>query len=113
MNTSNNLEQASGLLSTTKAKPSFEHDLGLKSPSINQELEKMALFVAETWRDDHPTAHISSAPDFQACVLYVTIEMVKAGTAVGGPAGLEILSGGGSAAACTACRQVLSTQVAE
>lgn len=75
--------------------------------NLDQELEKLAMFIAETWSDDHPNAHLNSGADFQKCVDYVTAEMVKAGAAVGGPAGLEILTGSGSKAARCVCRRVL------
>lgn len=80
----------------------------LPSLDIDQELEKLAYFVAQAWKDDHPTACSSLIADIQACTLYVTTELAQAATAVGGPVGLQILTGGGSAAACSACQQVLS-----
>jgi hypothetical protein len=40
--------------------------------------------------------------------LAVTTELAIAAKAVGGPIGLEILTGGGSAAARAVCKQVLS-----
>jgi len=78
------------------------------SRDLEHELEKLALFVAQTWRDDYPDAQAVSKADFDACVSYVTAEMAKAGTAVGGAAGLAILTGGGSAAGCVACQRILS-----
>jgi hypothetical protein len=83
---------------------------GDRHPKIHfdQELEHLALFVAETWRADHPHAQPDSEEDYMACVLYVTEEMARAGAAVGGPAGLEILTGGGSAAGRVVCRRVLT-----
>ncbi|MGJ3247448.1 MAG: hypothetical protein ACFE0I_15420 [Elainellaceae cyanobacterium] len=78
------------------------------SHDFEHELEKLALFIAQTWRDDHPHAQATSKADFDTCVSYVTAEMAKAGKVVGGPAGLAIMTGGGSAAGCVACRHILS-----
>jgi hypothetical protein len=80
---------------------------------INRKLEELALFVAQAWQDHHAASlpngvQPDSTADFQACVSYVTAEMAQAGAAVGGPAGLEILTGGGSTAACIACRSILT-----
>ncbi len=72
-----------------------------------KEFEKLALFVAQAWLDEHPNANLHSQTDFQDCVQYVTAELAKAGSAVGGPAGLELLTGGGSEAACKVCKSVL------
>ncbi|MGJ3253542.1 MAG: hypothetical protein ACFE0J_20770 [Elainellaceae cyanobacterium] len=80
----------------------------LVSRDFEHELEKLALFIAQTWRDDHLDAQAASKTDFDTCVSYVTAEMAKAGTVVGGPVGLAILTGGGSAAGCVACRRILS-----
>ncbi len=74
---------------------------------FHPELQKMALFVAQTWKDNHTA---SGPTALHHCVSYVSAEMAKAGAAVGGPAGLEILVGGGSAAACSACKQVLAIE---
>ena len=71
-------------------------------------LEKLALFLAQTWKDDHPEATAESDDDLNACILAVTVELAIAAKAVGGAAGLAILTGGGSAAARAVCRQVLS-----
>lgn len=85
--------------------PVFVHREEVPTSEFEREFEKLARFVAEAWRDDHP----HSLADFDDCVAYVVAEMVQAGTAVGGPAGLELLTGGASTAACKACRQVLSS----
>ena len=70
-------------------------------------LEKLALFLAQTWKDDHPNATAASEDDLRDCILAVTTELAIAAKAVGGPVGLEILTGGGSAAARAVCQQVL------
>lgn len=70
-------------------------------------LEKLALLLAQTWKADHPHATAHSKEDLNDCILAVTTELAIAARAVGGPIGLEILTGGGSAAACAVCRQVL------
>jgi hypothetical protein len=86
---------------------------GMKSLriDIDRELAKLALFIAETWRDEHPDASATSLSDFKECVAYVTAEMVTAGSAVGGPIGLEITTGGGSKAACKVCEEILATRL--
>lgn len=76
----------------------------------NQEFEKLAFLTAQAWKDDqgdHPDEDMNSQEDFDACVLYVTTEMVTAARAVGGPAGLAIMTGEGSRAARLACSRVL------
>lgn len=75
---------------------------------LNQEFEKLAFLTAQAWSDDHPDADLSAKEDFDACVLYVTTEMVIAARAVGGPAGLAIMTGEGSRAARLACLRMLS-----
>jgi hypothetical protein len=80
-----------------------------KKPELHQRLEKLALFLAETWKDEHEEAHSDPDVDLNDCITYVTVEMAEAATSVGGPVGLEILTGGGSMAACLVCRQVLSS----
>jgi hypothetical protein len=76
---------------------------------LSQEFEKLALFIAQAWKEDHPDAHPDSQEDVEACVKYVTTEMAAAGKAVGGVAGLAILSGEGSKAARAVCRRVLAS----
>ena len=76
---------------------------------FNVHLEKLALFLAQTWKDDHPNATAESEADLSDCILAVTTELAIAAKAVGGPVGLEILSGGGSAAARAVCQQVLNS----
>ncbi|PSB31832.1 hypothetical protein [Stenomitos frigidus] len=74
---------------------------------FNVHLEKLALFLAQTWKDDHPDATAESEADLSHCILAVTAELAIAAQAVGGPISLEILTGGGSAAARAVCQQVL------
>ncbi len=74
---------------------------------LNNQLAKLALPLAQAWRDNHPTAQPGSEADLDDCVLAVAIEMAVAGEAVGGPMGALIAAGGGVAAAGVACRRVL------
>lgn len=83
-----------------------------KAPSsfdFSTHLETLALFLAQAWKDDHPHAIAESEEDVNQCILAVTNELAIAAKAVGGPVGLEILTGGGSAAARAVCKQVLSS----
>lgn len=79
---------------------------------LNQEFEKLAFLIAQAWKDheqeQQPDRHSDLQADCEACVLYVTTEMGIATRAVGGPAGLEILTGGGSRAAQLACKRVVT-----
>lgn len=78
---------------------------------LNQEFEKLALIVAQAWKEDHPNAHFDSQKDVEACVQYVTTEMAIAGKAVGGVAGLALLSGAASQAARSVCYRVFSNSL--
>ncbi|MBW4691715.1 MAG: hypothetical protein KME27_08080 [Lyngbya sp. HA4199-MV5] len=91
---SSNAEQLS-----CKAIPSFD---------FSPHLETLALFLAQAWKDDHPHASADLEDDVNQCILAVTTELAIAARAVGGPVGLEILTGGGSAAARAVCKRVLS-----
>lgn len=71
-------------------------------------LEPLARFLAQAWKDDHPDVIAESEDDLKQCLWAVTAELAIAAKAVGGPVGLEILTGGGSAAAYAVCKQVLS-----
>jgi len=71
-------------------------------------LEAWAVLLAKTWKDDHPDAVAESENDLHNCISTVTAELAIAAQAVGGPIGLEILTGGGSTAARAVCKQVLS-----
>jgi hypothetical protein len=71
-------------------------------------LKELASLLAKTWKDEHPDAAAESEHDLNNCILAVTTELAIAAKAVGGPIGLEILTGGGSAAARAVCKQVLS-----
>lgn len=97
---------------------------------LNQEFEKLAFLTAQVWKDDHKNGdhknddhngdhkneqfdrNSNRQADFDACVLYVTTEMVTAARAVGGPAGLAIMTGSGSRAARLACQRVLRSSPA-
>ncbi|MBW4470844.1 MAG: hypothetical protein KME45_10650 [Stenomitos rutilans HA7619-LM2] len=82
-----------------EAVPSFD---------FSAHLETLALFLAQAWKDDHPHAVADFEEDVNQCILAVTTELAIAAKAVGGPVGLEILTGGGSAAARAVCKRVLS-----
>jgi hypothetical protein len=79
----------------------------LRKFDLNNQLVKLALPLAQAWRDNHPDAQPGSEEDLDECVLAVAIEMAVAGEAVGGPMGALIAAGGGVAAASVACRRVL------
>jgi hypothetical protein len=79
----------------------------LREFDLNNQLAKLALPLAQAWRDNHPNAQPGSEEDLDECVLAVAIEMAVAGEAVGGPMGALIAAGGGVAAASVACRRVL------
>lgn len=74
---------------------------------LHNQLAKLALPLAQAWKDNHPNAEPGSEVDLDECVLAVAIEMAVAGEAVGGPMGALIAAGGGIAAAGVACRRVL------
>lgn len=82
----------------------------LQTNCFSNQLEALALFLAKTWKDEHSHLQLDSTA-LDECILAVTRELAIAATAVGGPIGLEILTGGGSAAACVSCRQVLQEAV--
>ncbi|NJR60979.1 MAG: hypothetical protein HC769_20410 [Cyanobacteria bacterium CRU_2_1] len=84
-------------------------DLQRQDIDLKRELERLSLIPAQAWKDEHPDACLESDIDFCNCVNYVTVEMAIAGAAVGGAIGLEILTGGGSEAARSTCRLVLSS----
>jgi hypothetical protein len=103
-NSSNHLDQSV----QEKGKHSVSTAEGRSTgPNFEQTFEELALFVAQAWKDDHPDADSTEA-NFENCVAHVTHEMDVAAIAVGGITGLEILTGGGSEAACTVCKQILS-----
>lgn len=79
----------------------------LRKFDLNNQLVKLAVPLAQAWRDNHPDAQPGSEEDLDECVLAVAIEMAVAGEAVGGPMGALIAAGGGVAAASVACRRVL------
>ena len=96
---SNVSKQVAADLSGREAAQSFD---------FNVHLEKLALFLAQAWKDDHPDVSAYSEEAMNDCVLAVTTELAIAAKAVGGPVSLSILAGGGSAAARAICRQVFS-----
>ena len=79
----------------------------LREFDINNQLTKLALPLAQAWRENHPDAQPGSEDCLDECVLSVAIEMAIAGEAVGGPMGALIAAGGGVTAASVACRRVL------
>jgi hypothetical protein len=79
------------------------------SSNLKQALRRMALFLAQSWKVDHPDPKREGDQEVDACILQVTVEMAKAAKAVGGVAGIAVLSGEGSEAAKFACHCVLST----
>ncbi len=79
----------------------------LQKFDLNNQLVKLAVPLAQAWRDNHPDAQPGSEADLDECVLAVAIEMAVAGEAVGGSIGTLIAAGGGVTAACVACRRVL------
>jgi hypothetical protein len=81
----------------------------LTSSNLKQALRRMALFLAQSWKVDHPDPNPEVDKNVDACILQVTVEMAKAAKAVGGVAGVAVLSGEGSEAAKFACHCVLST----
>ncbi|NEP12291.1 MAG: hypothetical protein F6J92_39705 [Symploca sp. SIO1A3] len=79
----------------------------LRQFALDNQLIKLGLLLAQTWRDNHPDAQPGSETDLDECTLAVAIEMTIAGEAVGGPMGALISKGAGVNAACVACRKVL------
>ena len=79
----------------------------LRKFDLDNQLIKLALLLAQTWRDNHPDAQPGSETALDECTLAVAIEMTIAGEAVGGPMGSLISEGAGVSAACVACRRVL------
>jgi hypothetical protein len=79
----------------------------LRNFDLDNQLIKLGLLLAQTWRDNHPDAQPGSESDLDECTLAVAIEMTIAGEAVGGQMGALISEGAGVSAACVACRRVL------
>ncbi|MBW4581115.1 MAG: hypothetical protein KME42_16230 [Tildeniella nuda ZEHNDER 1965/U140] len=84
----------------------------LQAFDFGAHLEQLAVFLAQTWKDEHPGATVHSEDDLNHCILAVTTELAIAAKAVGGPVALAILTGGGSAAARAVCKQVLANDCA-
>jgi hypothetical protein len=97
-------EQSSNLKSIRSDSVSRQE---LREFDLDNQLAKLALPLAQAWKDNHPEAQPGSETDLDDCVLAVAIEMAIAGEAVGGPVGAVIAAGGGVAAAGVACRRVL------
>jgi hypothetical protein len=100
-----NSEQKSTDLKSTKSDYVTREEL--REFDLNNQLIKLAVPLAQAWKDNHPDAQPGSEADLDDCVLAVAIEMAVAGEAVGGPMGALIAAGGGVAAAGVACRRVL------
>lgn len=100
----NSEEQSSNLKSIRSDSVSRQE---LREFDLDNQLAKLALPLAQAWKDNHPEAQPGSEADLDNCVLAVAIEMAIAGEAVGGPIGAVIAAGGGVAAAGVACRRVL------
>src|SRR5919202_2573661 len=95
----NSEKKSSNLKPTKSAPPSREE---LREYDLHNQLARLALPVAQCWRENHPDAQPGSEEDLDECVLAVAIEMAVAGEAVGGPMGALIAAGGGVAAASVA-----------
>lgn len=104
MSLSNSEKKFANLKPTTSAPISREE---LREFDLSNQLAKLAVPLAQAWRDNHPEAQPASEEDLDDCVLAVAIEMAVAGEAVGGPMGALIAAGGGVSAASVACRRVL------
>lgn len=100
-----NSEQKSTNLKQTNSDAVSREEL--REFDLNNQLAKLALPLAQAWKDNHPNAQPASEDDLDDCILAVAIEMAVAGEAVGGPMGALIAAGGGVAAAGVACRRVL------
>ncbi|MBD0346651.1 MAG: hypothetical protein ICV63_17865 [Coleofasciculus sp. Co-bin14] len=98
-------EKQSSNLKSTKAAPLTREEL--REFDLHNQLIKLAIPLAQAWKDNHPEAQPASEADLDECVLAVAIEMAVAGEAVGGPMGALIAAGGGVTAASVACRRVL------
>jgi hypothetical protein len=104
MSSFNSEKKSSNLKQTNSDAVSREE---LREFDLNNQLAKLALPLAQAWKDNHPNAQPGSEDDLDDCILAVAIEMAVAGEAVGGPMGALIAAGGGVAAAGVACRRVL------
>jgi hypothetical protein len=100
-----NSEKQSSNLKSTRSAPLTRNEL--QEFDLHNQLTKLALPLAQAWRDNHPEAQPGSEADLDECILAVAIEMAVAGEAVGGPMGALIAAGGGVTAASVACRRVL------
>jgi hypothetical protein len=80
------------------------------------EMERIAMPLAQKWKDENPDAKPGSQQDYDDCVLIVAAAVATVAAAVGakgGPAGAAagaaLGAGGGYAAARMACRRVLDS----
>lgn len=79
------------------------------------EMERIAMPLAQDWKEDNPDAKPGSQADYDDCVLIVAAGVAAAATAIGGTTGgpkgavigAALGAGGGYAAARMACRRVL------
>lgn len=104
MSLSNSGKKSSNLKLSTSAPLTREE---VRDLDLHNQLAKLALPLAQTWRDNHPEAQPGSESALDECVLAVAIEMAVAGESVGGPIAALIAARGGVAAASVACRRVL------
>ena len=100
-----NSEQKSSNLKSVKSDSVSREEI--REFDLHNQLAKLAVPLAQAWKDNHPNAQPGSETDLDECVLAVAIEMAVAGEAVGGPMGALIAAGGGISAAGVACRRVL------
>ena len=100
-----NSEQKSSNLKSVKSDSVSREEI--REFDLHNQLAKLAVPLAQAWKDNHPNAQPGSEADLDECVLAVAIEMAVAGEAVGGPMGALIAAGGGISAAGVACRRVL------
>lgn len=108
-NSSLSVHEVSSNASKQASTNQFDHPL-IPSFDFSTHLEKMVLFLAQTWRDDNPDASSDSDADLNDCIMSVKTELAIAGSVVGGPAGVMILTGGNSAMISNICRGVLSSK---
>jgi hypothetical protein len=78
--------------------------------NLDEQLEALALWLAQAWKDQHLDTVTDPRKDLDACVLAVTTELAIAAKVVGGPVGLVILTGASSEAVRKGCWQVLQSE---
>lgn len=89
-------------------------DFDLIPDDAEEALEKLAMPLAEQWKNDHPNAKPGSDSDFNDCVTVVAAGVAAGGAAigtsfagVGAIVGAAIGAGAGVPAARIACRRIL------